>query len=82
MDARAPNGDELETMKTLVAESLDRLREFGIDVETLAAQFEERVAQLKARMKESQGFRVKVEPVLPMPDPTKTGPPAKAPTPQ
>jgi len=48
----------------------------------LSRDFEERVAQLKARMKESQGFRVKVEPVLPMPDPTKTGPPAKAPTPQ
>jgi len=49
----------------------------------LSRDFEERVAQLKARMKESkEGFRVRVQPVLPMPDPTKTAPLEKAPAPQ
>ena len=37
----------------------------------LSRDFEERVAQLKARMKETQGFRLKVDPVLPVPDPAK-----------
>ena len=36
----------------------------------LSRDFEERVAQLKARMKETQGFRLKVQPVLPVPDPS------------
>jgi general secretion pathway protein D len=48
----------------------------------LSRDFEERVAQLKTRMKETEGFRLKVEPVLPMPDPTKTKPLPQAPPPQ
>jgi general secretion pathway protein D len=45
----------------------------------LSRDFEERVAQLKLRMKEAQGIRLKVQPVLPVPDPTSGIPPAKAP---
>ena len=45
----------------------------------LSRDFEERVAQLKARMKETQGIRLKVKPVLPVPDPTKKSPPESAP---
>ncbi|HEX7519465.1 MAG TPA: type II secretion system secretin GspD, partial [Candidatus Deferrimicrobium sp.] len=45
----------------------------------LSRDFEERVGQLKARMKETQGFRLKVQPVLPVPDPSSNIPPAKAP---
>ena len=45
----------------------------------LSRDFEERVAQLKARMKETQGIRLKVEPVLPVPDPARDIPPAEAP---
>jgi general secretion pathway protein D len=41
--------------------------------------FEERVSQLKSRIRESQGFRLKAEPVLPVPDPAKDIPPAKPP---
>ena len=48
----------------------------------LSRDFEERVAQLKARMKETQGFRLKVQPVLPVPDASSDIPPAKAPPPQ
>jgi general secretion pathway protein D len=48
----------------------------------LSRDFEERVSQLKARMKEAQGIRLKVQPVLPVPDPTSGIPPAKAPPPQ
>jgi general secretion pathway protein D len=45
----------------------------------LSRDFEERVAQLKARMKEAQGLRLKVDRVLPVPDPTSNIPPANAP---
>ena len=45
----------------------------------LSRDFEERVGQLKARMKEAQGLRLKVQPVLPVPDPARTIPPANAP---
>ncbi|MBP2678196.1 MAG: hypothetical protein H6Q82_1261 [Deltaproteobacteria bacterium] len=45
----------------------------------LSRDFEERVAQLKTRMKEAEGIRLKVQPVLPMPDPTQHIPPANAP---
>jgi len=45
----------------------------------LSRDFEERVSQLKARMKEAQGIRLKPKPVLPVPDPTSDIPPAKAP---
>ena len=45
----------------------------------LSRDFEERVAQLKLRMKEAQGMRLKVDRVLPVPDPTSGIPPAKAP---
>ena len=48
----------------------------------LSRDFEERVAQLKARMKETQGIRLKVKPVLPVTDPTRTIPPAEAPPPR
>lgn len=48
----------------------------------LSRDFEERVAQLKARMKEAQGIRLKVQPVLPVPDPTSNIPPAESPPPQ
>jgi len=44
----------------------------------LSRDFEERVAQLKARMREAQGIRLKVQPVLPVPDPTRDIPPSKA----
>jgi general secretion pathway protein D len=44
----------------------------------LSRDFEERVAQLKARMGETQGIRLKVQPVLPVPDPTSGIPPAKS----
>ena len=47
----------------------------------LSRDFEERVGQLKTRMKETQGFRLKVQPVLPVPDPASTISPAK-PSPQ
>jgi len=47
----------------------------------LSRDFEERVGQLKARMKETQGIRLKVQPVLPVPDPTRDIPPAPAQTP-
>ena len=43
----------------------------------LSKDFEERVAQLKARMREAQGLRLKVQPVLPVPDPTSNIPPGK-----
>jgi general secretion pathway protein D len=46
----------------------------------LSRDFEERVGQLKARMKEAQGLRLKVDRVLPVPDPTSGIPPAKAPS--
>jgi general secretion pathway protein D len=42
----------------------------------LSRDFEERVAQLKARMQEAQGMRLKVQPVLPVPEPAKDIPPA------
>ncbi len=45
----------------------------------LSRDFEERVAQLKSRMKETQGIRLKVQPVLPVPDPTRNIPPAETP---
>jgi general secretion pathway protein D len=45
----------------------------------LSRDFEERVAQLKARMKEAEGIRLKVQPVLPVPDATRNIPPATAP---
>ena len=45
----------------------------------LSRDFEERVSQLKARMRETQGLRLKVDPVLPVPDPASGIPPAKAP---
>ena len=45
----------------------------------LSRDFEERVGQLKARMKETQGIRLKVQPVLPVPDPTSNIPPARTP---
>lgn len=35
----------------------------------LSRDFEERVAQLKARMREMKGFQLKVDPVLPVPNP-------------
>ena len=47
----------------------------------LSRDFEERVGQLKSRMKETQGIRLKVQPVLPVPDPTRNIPPAPAQTP-
>jgi general secretion pathway protein D len=47
----------------------------------MSRDFEERVGQLKARMKEAQGLRVKVQPVLPVPNPASNIPPANA-TPQ
>jgi len=45
----------------------------------LSRDFEERVAQLKTRMREAQGMRLKVDRVLPVPDPTRTIPPANVP---
>ncbi len=45
----------------------------------LSRDFEERVSQLKARMRETQGLRLKVQPVLPVPDPTKDIPPPNLP---
>jgi general secretion pathway protein D len=45
----------------------------------LSRDFEERVAQLKARMKEAEGIRLKVQPVLPVPDAARNIPPATAP---
>ena len=45
----------------------------------LSRDFEERVGQLKARMREAQGLRLKVDRVLPVPDPTSTIPAANAP---
>jgi general secretion pathway protein D len=42
----------------------------------LSRDFEERVAQLKARMQEAQGMRLKVQPILPVPEPAKDIPPA------
>ncbi|TFH30885.1 MAG: type II secretion system protein GspD, partial [Deltaproteobacteria bacterium] len=45
----------------------------------LSRAFEERVAQLKARMKETQGIRLKVTPVLPVPDPASGIPPTGTP---
>jgi len=45
----------------------------------LSRDFEERVAQLKARMKEAKGMGLKLKPVLPVPDPARTIPPANAP---
>ena len=48
----------------------------------LSRDFEERVSQLKTRIKEAQGFRLKVQPVLPVPDPARDIPPAEAPPPQ
>ncbi len=45
----------------------------------LSRDFEERVAQLKARMKEAKGFRLKVDPVLPIPNPAESIPPATTP---
>lgn len=45
----------------------------------LSRDFEERVAQLKVRMKETQGIRLKLQPVLPVPDPTKKITPERAP---
>ena len=44
----------------------------------LSKDFEERVGQLKARMKEAQGLRLKVDRVLPVPDPARDIPPAEA----
>ena len=38
-----------------------------------------RSTQLKARMKETEGLRLKVPSVLPVPDPTRNIPPAGAP---
>ena len=37
------------------------------------------MAQLKARMKEEKGLRLKVDPVLPVPDPARDIPPANPP---
>ncbi|HEX2710540.1 MAG TPA: type II secretion system secretin GspD, partial [Candidatus Deferrimicrobium sp.] len=45
----------------------------------LSRDFEERVGQLKSRMKETQGIRLKVQSILPVPDPMSNIPPAKAP---
>jgi general secretion pathway protein D len=45
----------------------------------LSRDFEERVSQLKARMRETQGLRLKVQPVLPVPDPTSDIPPSNLP---
>jgi general secretion pathway protein D len=45
----------------------------------LSRDFEERVSQLKARMRETQGLRLKVEPVLPVPNAAQDIPPAKTP---
>jgi len=45
----------------------------------LSRDFEERVAQLKARMKEAEGIRLKVQPVLPVPDAARNIPSATAP---
>ena len=45
----------------------------------LSRDFEERVSQLKSRMKETQGIRLKVQPVLPVPDPARDIPPAQTP---
>jgi general secretion pathway protein D len=47
----------------------------------LSRDFEERVAQLKARMKEAKGIRLNVQPVLPVPNPADRIPPANAPAP-
>jgi general secretion pathway protein D len=47
----------------------------------LSRDFEERVGQLKARMKETEGFRLKTEKVLPVPNPAERIPPANAPAP-
>lgn len=44
----------------------------------LSRDFEDRVQQLKGRMREVEGIRLKVKPVLPVPDPTSDIPPAKA----
>ena len=45
----------------------------------LSRDFEERVAQLKARMKEAKGMGLKLKPVLPVPDPAGNIPPANPP---
>ena len=45
----------------------------------LSRDFEERVAQLKARMKEAKGMGLKLKPVLPVPDPAGSIPPAEPP---
>jgi general secretion pathway protein D len=45
----------------------------------LSRDFEDRVQQLKGRMGEVQGIRLKVKPVLPVPEPMGNAPPAKAP---
>jgi len=45
----------------------------------LSRDFEERVQQLKSRMGEVQGIRLKVKPVLPVPDPMSNIPPVKRP---
>jgi general secretion pathway protein D len=43
----------------------------------LSRDFEARVAELKARMGEAKGIRLKVEPVLPVPNPAERIPPAR-----
>jgi general secretion pathway protein D len=43
----------------------------------LSRDFESRVAELKARMKEAKGMRLKVDPVLPVPNPAEGIPPAR-----
>ena len=45
----------------------------------LSRDFEDRVSQLKARMQEMKGFRLKVDPVLPVPNPAEGIPPAGSP---
>jgi general secretion pathway protein D len=45
----------------------------------LSRDFEERVSQLKARMKEAKGMGLKLKPVLPVPDPASNIPAANAP---
>jgi general secretion pathway protein D len=45
----------------------------------LSRDFEDRVQQLKGRMGETQGLRLKVKPVLPVPEPMSDVPPLKAP---
>ncbi|TRZ98478.1 MAG: type II secretion system protein GspD, partial [Deltaproteobacteria bacterium] len=45
----------------------------------LSHDFEDRVAQLKARMKEAKGMGLKLKPVLPVPDAARDIPPVKAP---